>query len=77
MKLCWQERTLRAQKGTHQEDRANMRPTQDLGQALGTREDWLEIWTNESSLLGRQRETCLGWGKPRNGVLQAPGQGLS
>lgn len=29
------ERILRAQKDTHKEDRANMRPTQGLGQSTG------------------------------------------
>lgn len=71
------ERILRAQKDTHKEDRANMRPTQGLGQTLGVTVDWLEIWENEVPLLGKKRETYLEWGKLRNGVLEALGQGLS
>ena len=71
------ERILRAQKDTHKEDRANMRPTQGLGQTLGVIVDWLGIWENEVPLLGKKRETYLEWGKLRNGVLEALGQGLS
>ena len=71
------ERILRAQKDTHKGDRTNMRPTQGLGQTLGVIADWLGIWENEVPILGKKRETHLEWEKPRNGVLEALGQGLS
>lgn len=54
-----------------------MRPTQGLGQTLGVTADWLGIWENEVPILGKKRETHLEWEKPRNGVLEALGQGLS
>lgn len=71
------ERIPRAQKDTQEEDRANTRPTQGLGQTLGVTVDWLGIWENEVPLLGKERETHLEWEEPRNGVLEALGQGLT
>ena len=51
----------------------NARPGPDTGHYSGLAGDR----ENEVPLLGKKRETHLEWEKPRNGVLEALGHGLS